>query len=118
MRVFWGILVCVAQQASAAPINCDKAITKIELQICASSTLRRLDMAVDRNYQGSMATDIGSQARNHLIRTQRDWLLKRNDCLDVFCIEKTYRERVDALCEYPAIRGVNWGCKIRSDEVE
>jgi uncharacterized protein len=118
IRIFIGIVVCLAAQAHAAPIDCSKATTRVESQICSSDLILRLDQAVDRNYQGSLGSEIGSPARQHLIRTQRDWLKKRNACRDATCIEEIYRARVDALCEYPVFQGVNWGCSIRSEDIK
>lgn len=118
IRIYMGIAICMAAQAHASPIDCSKASTRVERQICSNELILRLDLAVDRNYQGSLGSEIGSQARQHLIRTQRDWLKKRNACRDATCIEEIYRARVDALCEYPVFQGVNWGCAIRSEDIQ
>ncbi|MFM7331914.1 MAG: lysozyme inhibitor LprI family protein [Brachymonas sp.] len=118
IRFFMGIAVFLAAQAHATPIDCNKASTRVERQICSNDLILRLDRAVDRNYQGSLGSSIDSQAKQHLVRTQRDWLKKRNACRDTTCIEEIYRARVDALCEYPVFQGVNWGCAIRSEDIK
>ena len=112
------LLLLAAGSAHAASFDCKKARTSVEKQICASPTLSRLDDALEQNFGGSMATDIGDEERLHLQRTQRAWLKERNRCKTAQCIEQSYRKRIDALCDYPALTGVNWGCAVNSEDIK
>ena len=103
--------------ATAASFNCKKAATLVEKEICANPTLGRLDDALKKNYDGALATNIGEEARREIKSSQRLWLKKRDSCKTAACIEAMYRQRIDALCDYPAISGVNWGCVVSSDEI-
>ena len=111
-------LLLAAGSVNAASFDCNKARTFVEKAICADATLGKLDEAMEKNYGGSLVTDIGAQPRRHLQRSQRTWLKTRDRCRTNACIEQAYRQRIDALCEYPAITGVNWGCAVTSDEIK
>jgi uncharacterized protein len=112
------ILLIVASNASATSFDCQKAAIWVEKEICSNDMLSRLDDALDKNYQGSLGTNIGEGALKDLKKTQLEWFKARNSCKTATCIEKKYRERIDALCNYPAISGVNWGCSATSDEIQ
>jgi uncharacterized protein len=115
----YGVLLLIAAtgSASAASFDCKKATTLVEKEICSNQTLSKLDDALNQNYGGSLSSNIGDSARQHLMKTQSEWLKERNGCKTEACIEKKYRERIDALCEYPVLSGVNWGCVVSSDEI-
>jgi uncharacterized protein len=111
------ILLVVAGSVSAASFDCQKASTWVEKEICSTDLLSRLDDAMNKNYQGSLGTNIGKEALQDLRVTQRKWIKERNGCTTAACIEEKYRARIDALCEYGAISGVNWGCSVSSEDV-
>lgn len=111
------VLILTSGTAGAASFDCKKATTLVEKEICTSKLLSRLDDALKKNYDGSLATNIGVGARQDLRNTQRQWLKERNLCKTASCIEAKYRERIDALCDYPAISGINWGCVVTSDDI-
>lgn len=111
------VLLFCTGTAGAVSFDCRKAGTLVEKAICSTPLLGRLDDALAANYKGALATDIGAEARSHLKRTQLVWLKSRNACKTTACIEARYRERIDALCDYPALRGANWGCVVMSDEI-
>ena len=110
------MLLMATGPALAASFDCTRAAPQVENQICANALLRKLDQAMNDNYRGAQATDIGRQARRDLELTQKRWLQERNRCKTDACIESSYRKRIDALCEYPAVSGVNWGCVSTSDD--
>ncbi len=117
MKYFVLMLTIVCGNVSAASFNCNKAATLVENEICSNTTLSKLDDALKQNYDGALATNIGAEAMQHLKKTQRQWLKERDACKTAACIEQKYRQRIDALCDYPAISGVNWGCVITSEDI-
>ena len=104
------LFLTIAGSVNAASFNCDKAVTLVEKSICSNNNLSKLDAALSANYTGMMGSDIGDIAKNNLRATQRDWLTTRNTCTTVQCIEILYRQRIDAVCEYPVISGVHPVC--------
>jgi uncharacterized protein len=111
------LLIAATGSTGAASFDCKKATTSVEKEICTNQILSKLDDALEQNYGGSLSSNIGDTARQHLKKTQSEWLKERNSCKTVTCIEKKYRERIEALCEYSVLSGVNWGCAVSSDEI-
>jgi len=101
-----------ARQANTplASFDCSKASTFIENAVCSNSTLGKLDIALAENYKYMIASNIGDEAKNDLKQTQRAWLSKRNKCATTKCVEEIYRNRIDAVCDYPVISGVHPVC--------
>jgi uncharacterized protein len=114
MRFFKSALVAVlvvcAGQAWAASFDCSKAKSDVEELVCMNPRLSKLDDALAENYKIQFASDIGKGARADLVKSQKSWLQKRNKCETFKCIEDAYTSRIDAICEYPAISGINY-CK-------
>lgn len=105
-------------QASLGPsFNCDKASTFSEKTICSEPLLGKLDGALAENYRYMLASNIDNWARGDLKATQRSWLAVRNKCLDVECLMRVYRTRVDEVCDYPVVSGVHPIC-VNSDEIK
>lgn len=117
MRLFVILLLAVSGSASAASFDCNKASTFVEKAICSDKTLGELDDALSSNYKSMLASNIGDGARKELRTTQRIWLADRNKCTTRSCVEALYRQRVDAICDYPVISGVHPGCTY-SDDIE
>ena len=111
------LLMAITGSAGAASFDCMKATTLVEKEICSSEMLSKLDDALAENYNGALSTNIGDGALKHLKTTHRQWLKERNSCKTAACIEEKYRKRIDALCDYPAISGVNWGCVVTSEDI-
>lgn len=109
------MLLAIAGTASAASFNCDKAATFVEKTICSNNSLSKLDDALAENYKHMMASDIGKGARMDLRTTEREWLTMRNKCTTAQCIETLYRQRVDAVCDYPVISGLHPDCTSADD---
>lgn len=110
-------LFLLAGSASAASFDCGKAATFVEKAICSNPALGALDEALSANYRRMLAADIGKGARHDLRASQRVWIADRNRCATVRCIEAMYRERLDAVCEYPVITGTHPICTA-SHEIE
>jgi uncharacterized protein len=117
MKYLVFLSLAIAASANAASFDCQKASTFVEKEICSTEILRRLDDAMEKNYKGSLATDIGEDGWRKLKSTQRQWLKERNRCKSAACIEKTYRARIDDLCTYVPATGVNWGCVAVSEDI-
>jgi len=101
----------VAAQVSFEPsFDCAKASTPSERAICSEPLLGKLDGALAENYKYMLASDIGDGAKGDLRTTQRAWFVERNKCSDSQCLERTYRARLEAVCEYPVLSGVHPTC--------
>lgn len=100
-----------------ASFDCAKATSFVEKAICANKTLGALDGALAGNYKAMLASDIGDGAVRELRASQREWLSRRNRCTSDQCLDSMYRERVDAICDYPVITGVHPICTA-ADEIE
>ena len=98
--------------AGAASFDCSKAGSFIEKEICTNLVLSQLDDALGENYKLMMASDVGADTRAAQKAEQKAWLGRRNQCTDYACIEKIYRERVDALCEVPVLTGPHPPCTL------
>lgn len=106
------------QAAMVSPsFDCAKAGSAVEHLICSDAKLARLDVAMAANYKAMMASNIGEGARDELKSTQRDWIKARNRCADADCLSSSYKERLDAVCDYPVISGVHPECTY-ADDVE
>lgn len=117
MKYLLIIILSFLETANAASFDCKKASTWVERQICSNPLLNKLDDAMNKNFLGSKSTNIGRKAENDLKMTQKKWLRERELCKTVQCIESVYRRRINDLCEYPAVSGVNYGCAVTSDEI-
>lgn len=104
------LLIFFLNAAVAASFDCRKAATLIEKDICSNTTLSELDEALADRYKGVRSSNIGEGAKRQLKLTQRAWLKERDGCSNTACIESKYRQRMEELCEYPVISGVNWAC--------
>lgn len=105
------------EPSESASFDCKRAETYQEKLICSDSTLARLDNAIADNYAAIAASGIGDGAMRDLKFTQREWLKARDKCADKGCLVSSYRDRIDAVCDYPVITGVHPSC-IKSDEIE
>jgi uncharacterized protein len=88
-------LANVQPNAPTSPsFDCAKARGRVEKMICAEGALASLDRRIADLYAVALAqtTDQGDAKRD-----QRRWLGDRDDCKDVACVERSYRERLTAL---------------------
>ena len=110
------MLLSLASVAHAASFDCAKASTPIEKTICGDTLLGQLDDALGENYKSMSHSNIGDGAINDLKTSQRSWMKERNKCADKKCLEESYRKRIDAVCDYPVIKGSHPSC-IDSDSI-
>lgn len=100
----------------AASFDCAKATTLVEKAICTDKALNRLDEVLSENFKRMSAAKIGEGALANLRSSQRSWLAVRNQCADVNCIGKRYRERIDVICsDYPVLSGAFPSCTSAAD---
>ena len=107
------LLIALASNISqAASFDCGKASNDAEKTICQDSTIGNLDEILSDNYNAMLAADIGDDAKKDLKSTQKKWLSDRNKCTnDKKCLDAIYKERIDKVCEYPALSGIHPTCK-------
>lgn len=103
-------MMFMAFNANAVSFDCNKASTPIEKAICSDPLLGKLDDALTQNYKRMLAANIGDGAKSDLRATQKAWMAARNKCTNNSCIAEAYRQRVDAICDYPVISGAHPGC--------
>jgi uncharacterized protein YecT (DUF1311 family) len=83
--------------------DCKAANSRVESLICEDSILSTLDRTMSENYGHMIAAGLADDVRNELISSQRDWLASRDSCTDRDCLFSMYRERLDAVCNYPTV---------------
>jgi hypothetical protein len=103
------------ETAVSPSFDCTKANSFAENTVCKSQLLSRLDSALGGNYKAMLAANIGDGARRDLRETQRKWIAERDKCTTEYCLTALYRERVDAVCDYPVESGIHPGCKFSSE---
>jgi hypothetical protein len=76
---------------SNGPIWCAKANTLVEHMICQNPLLARADADLTALYRRRLASSPAAAAK--LKATQRAFLLQRNRCADVGCLQQLYQQR-------------------------
>ena len=88
---------------STASFDCKKAKLRVEQMICHNSLLASVDgLMSDSLY--FLKLKITPAGRAALIRSQRAWLERRNNCADYLCVETAYEERNRELQRIAAVR--------------
>lgn len=93
-----------------ASFDCTKASTNIEKAICSIPELSDLDEILGRNYSIMRSSNIGDNAKEDLLVTQRQWISSRNQCDSIECLKETYTLRINQICSYPVISGIYPAC--------
>ncbi|MDR2871692.1 MAG: lysozyme inhibitor LprI family protein [Xanthomonadaceae bacterium] len=81
--------------AFASNIDCGRAATPVETEICSNEDLQRLDARLASIY--GKLIDIQPQQRHILRRQQTQWLGARDRCQGYSCLANQYHERIAAL---------------------
>lgn len=81
----------------AASFDCNKVVSDVEKMICSNQKLSRLDDYLSQNYKIAMGPDMPEVSKSKIIKSQKDWLNKRNTCTDDQCIERLYSKQIDYL---------------------
>jgi hypothetical protein len=85
--------------AHASGINCAKAKTDVEKNICADPKLKEADGAVADAFANLLAATSDQTA---VRASQRQWLVQRNACPDAGCLNARHQERLKELTELTA----------------
>ncbi len=88
----------IAASAEGASFDCAKASTKVEHIICDDPELSSQDDEMADKFKSAQR---GASDRAELVRGQRQWLSKRNACLDVACVKDAYESRLSELSVVP-----------------
>lgn len=80
--------------AQAASFDCAKATTKIEKLICADVELSRLDEELAAAYKAALQDE---KRVEPLRQAQKQWIKKRNGCVDADCVKRIYAKRLQGL---------------------
>lgn len=91
----FSIMACSSNYA--ASFDCNKAVSDVEKMICSNQKLSRLDDYLSQNYKIAMGPDMPEGSKSKIIKSQKDWLNKRNTCTDDQCIERLYSKQIDYL---------------------
>ena len=89
-----------SEPTSSPSFDCEKAVSKAELMICASPDLGALDSDMSELY----AKAVAEPSKWHK-RLQANWLAQRDKCSDVACMAATYKARTQQL---DAIKYLDW----------
>jgi uncharacterized protein len=121
LKIFFGVALLaagsLAQPAMATGISppllqCNKSVKKVEKIICKDSELMNLEEIMKKNYIAMMSSDIGADAKNEMLKKQKNWILSRNKCATENCVATFYKERIKEICAYPVLLGVYPNCAI------
>ncbi len=74
-------------------IDCTKATTASEKQICASAVLQQLDAVLGKDYSAAMK----QQDKASVQQRQKAWLVERDQCTDDTCLTNAYIGRIQEL---------------------
>lgn len=99
-RIAWIVLGLLASVcANAASFDCAKAASKVEKLICDNAELSQLDEDLSAAYKAALK----DAAHAELIRqSQKQWINKRNTCLDADCV-KNFCAAQMALLKLPIV---------------
>lgn len=78
--------------------DCGGRISAVEAMICDDPHLAKMDALLARTYE-SVRADADADGRAELLTGQREFLLERNQCDDVACIEDAYTERLSEISD-------------------
>ena len=91
------LLGIAAPGASAASFNCRYAKLPVEVAVCQSRILGRLDERMARKYY-RLKERAPYGAWREITREQKRWIRERNSCgYNEGCIEDAYYRRIDRL---------------------
>lgn len=98
----------------AASVDCSTASSFVAKEICTNPQLRKLDAALEQNFAGMLASDLG-RPEKALRAEQERWASKRKRCTSTRCLITVYRKRLDETCGYGVVTGVHPLCTLSED---
>ena len=109
----FGVAPVLAQGVSAS-FDCAKVTRTVDRFICAYAALRWQDLALSRSYTAAKAATSG-QARDALIRSQRDWVRERDRrCVADRKFEELTEPSSDVQAQAYGCMGVVYGSQRRN----
>jgi uncharacterized protein YecT (DUF1311 family) len=81
---------------TATSFDCSKATTRVERMICSDRILAMEDGDMGESLW-FLRRDLTAAQLSALTRSQRDWLARRDRCVDRQCVEQAYEERLKEL---------------------
>ena len=87
--------------------DCAKASTEVEKKICANELLFQLDGLLNNTYRHRQSPKFGLDQKRFR-QEQLSWLKERNKCQDVNCIREKYHQRLNEICDLPAVIGAKF----------
>ena len=84
----------LALPVQAAGFDCAKAGTKIEKLICGEAEISKLDEELNAAYKAAVQDKTKAKA---VRQAQKQWMKKRNACLDAACVKRVYEVRLHGL---------------------
>lgn len=91
---FLAVALSTAAGAQAASFDCSKARSLPERMICGDVPLSEMDDRLAAAYARVLQVTL---APDRLRAEQRQWVVKRNRCLDAECLTDAYRRRTTVL---------------------
>ena len=83
--------------AFTASFDCTKVSNNVESLICSDSSLSKLDEELSKTYKNVL----NNTNYKDVIKTkQREWITIRNNCNNIECLEKLYKERLNYYYPY------------------
>lgn len=86
--------LCMGSNTQAVSFDCTKATTRVERLICDNPELSKLDDELNASYKTALQDEAHAEA---IRQAQKQWLKKRNACVDVDCVKQVYEERFSSL---------------------
>lgn len=87
--------------------DCAKAGNFAEKSVCSNAKLGQLDGLLLSTYKSRLSPQFGAD-KNLMKKQQKDWMTERNTCSDASCLEQSYKNRINELCEMPVVSGVHF----------
>jgi uncharacterized protein len=81
------------QTAQAASFNCSNALNLVESLICKDSSLSNKDSQMASLYK-KVISDLPKSMQYELRDEQHEWLIARNSCENIECLELLYSKRI------------------------
>jgi uncharacterized protein len=83
--------------AQGPGFDCRAAATYVEIAICDSRELSRLDRVLNREYTNASARTESDFQMQELVSDQENWIGNRDSCSTYSCVLRAYRTRIGQL---------------------
>lgn len=112
-KIYWLCLFFIFSPiVFSASFDCTKASNDVEKIICNTSYISDLDIRLGNEYRLLMSSEINSDIKSELLRSQREWLRDRNQCINTDCLIEKYTNRISELCVYSFNFSINPNCQV------